>query len=154
MQTKCGDIERGSSLGVEVDSRSHPGRAYNHFMNRTRMPLWFPAQQEPAFRPDERTKILIIWFGYFDEVYAQHSRDYMTPTMRMVSPGEDLTFEIVSPGIVQKLVDQRLSPQMYARVATRKMAENRTRGEQPLQEYLEYSCVIQSSVVVGSPSAI
>jgi hypothetical protein len=152
MEIDCDLIQQHSSLAIDVDSSTQPGRAFVRFVNRTPMPLWFPAQQEPVFRPDERTKILTIWFGYFEEVHARFSGDYMIPRMRLVPPGENLTFEITLRPLVQRLVEQHLSPLMRARVAAEEIAESRTRGEQPLQEYIRLSCVIQSPMTARGQS--
>jgi len=150
METECDQIEQNSSLRVEMDFSSQPGRVYVRFVNRTRMRLWFPTQQEPAFKPDEQSKIVTIWFGYFDEVYGRHRGDYVVPRMRLVPPGSDLKFELTLPALVQRLSEQRLSPFIRARVATKEIVESRTRGEQPLTEYLQHSCAIQSAVTMGN----
>ena len=144
MEADCQQIARNSSLGIELDAKSQPPRAVVHFSNRTGRDLWFPAEQSPSYRPDERAGTLTIWFGYFDEVYGPYRGRYMVPPMRMVPPDGTLDLEIKSPELVQKLAESGLVPQLLSRVATKQLRESRTRGDQPLQDYLEHSCTIRS----------
>ncbi len=142
METECDQIARNSNLNVELDFSEQQGRAYVHFANNTPMPLWFPAEQEPAFRPDEHAKALTIWYGYFDEVYGEQVGRYMTPPMRLVLPVSDIKVEITSPSLVEKLLQRHLSPHLKVRLGTRELPESNTRGDQPLADYVQHSCVI------------
>ena len=144
MAAECDDIARDVSLKLEVDNRSRPGRAYLRFSNRSALPIWFPDEPEPAFQPDEKEKRLKIWFGYFDEIYGQYRGRYMLPQMRLVRPGQDIEIELISPALVGRLAEGRLVPEFLARVATKPLIGSNTRGEQPLEDYLQHSCTIQS----------
>jgi hypothetical protein len=152
METNCDEIARNCSLVVELDESSEPPRAYVRFANNTRMGLWFPASPEPAFRPEEEPKSLKIWFGYSEEVHGKYAGRYMIPPMRLVPPGANCRVELTSPALLQKLVERRLAPVLEARVATIKLRQTRSRGEQPLDEYLQHSCVIQSADAVKRES--
>ncbi len=144
MKSDCDQIAHTTSLTIEFDVTPRPGRAYVHFVNSTHMDLWFPAQEEPAFKADEEAKTLRIWLGYFDEVYGPYRGRYMLPPMRLVPGGRDVRFEIISPELVRMLLERRLSPRLQARLATKALTESRTRGEQPLEDYIRNSCMIQS----------
>lgn len=150
MERECDPRTPNSNLNVEIEVRLHPSQAYIHFSNKTQAPLWFPAEQEPAFRPDVHGNIVTIWFGYFDEVYGEYAGRYMVPPMRQVPPGNDLTVEIKAPALVQILLERRLSPHLEVRLATKELPASRTRGEQPLQDYIQHSCVVRSPTGAGS----
>jgi hypothetical protein len=142
METECDQIARNSSLKVELDLRQ--GRALVRFTNKTRVPLWFPAEEQPAFTPDAQARTLVIRFGYFDEVFGQYKGRYMLPSMQLVRPGTDLTIQLTPPALVQRLLEQRLSPLLQARVATKELAVSNIRGKQPLEDYIQHSCIVQS----------
>lgn len=148
METDCREIAKNSSLRLELDTASKPARAVVQFSNRSGHDLWFPAEESPSYRPDERAGALRIWFGYFDEVYGQYRARYMVPPMRIVPPGETLALELKSPALIEKLSERRLTPQLLSRVATKQLRESRTRGEQPLEDYIEHSCTISSPATV------
>ncbi len=149
MEPDCLQVARNTSLTIELDVTSRPHRALVHFSNRTGSVLWFPVEQQPSFKPDDRARTLTIWFGYFDDVYGPYKERYMVPAMRMVAPDGNLDFELTSPALLEKLGDKRLLPHLMSRVATKQLAESRTRGEQPLEDYLQHSCTIQSSAAAG-----
>jgi hypothetical protein len=142
MENDCDQIARNSSLKVELDPQQ--GRAFVHFMNKSRVPLWFPAEEQPAFTPDLRAKTLVVRFGYFDEVFGQYKDRYMLPSMQLVRPGTDLKVQLTPPALVQRLLEQRLSPLLQARVATKELPASTIRGKQPLEDYIQHSCVVQS----------
>jgi hypothetical protein len=152
METNCDQIVTNCSLAVELDDSSEPPRAYVRFSNNSRARVWFPASPEPAFRPEEEHKSLKIWFGYSEEVHGKYAGRYMIPPMRLVPPGEDCRVELTFPALVQKFLERRLAPSLEARVSTIELRQTRTRGEQPLDEYLQHSCIIQSAGAVKKES--
>lgn len=107
------------------------------------------ALQAPAFRVDEQAKTLTIWLGYFDEVYGEYKGRYMVPPLRLVPPGTALDLEMTAPALSQKLLEQILAPQVHARVATIELPHSRTRGQQPLEDYIQSSCAIRSAPAEG-----
>ncbi len=68
----------------------------------------------------------------------------MIPPMHLVPPGSDLNIEMASSALIEKLLEQSLQPQLQARIATKSLSENRIRGMQPLENYIEHSCIILS----------
>jgi len=146
MEPDCLHVARNTSLTIELDIESRPHRALVHFSNRTGSVLWFPVEKEPSYKPDEHARTLTIWFGYFDDVYGPYKGRYMVPAMRMVAPDGNLDFELTAPALLEKLGDKRLLPHLMSRVATKQLAESRTRGQQPLEDYLQHSCTIESPV--------
>ena len=146
MEPDCLHVASNTSLTLELDAKAQPPRALVHFSNRTGSVLWFPVEQQPSYKPDERARTLTIWFGYFDDVYGPYKGRYMVPAMRTVAPDGNLDFELTSRALLEKLGDKRLLPRLMSRVATKQLAESRTRGEQPLEDYLRHSCTVESPV--------
>jgi hypothetical protein len=147
-EAKCEEIVRNVGLRLELDTHAKPGRVYVTFTNRTSNPLWFPKLQEPSFKRDDSRRQLTIWLGYFDEVYGEFRGRYMLPPMQQVPPGQDLRLELTSIAIVQLLIDYQYSPLVLARIAREALPQTRVRGEQPLDQYIHSSCIVQSS---GNP---
>jgi hypothetical protein len=145
----CDDVSNGTMLAIESDTSSQPARVHVTFANNTDIPLGFPVEQEPSFKPSTSDRTLTIWFGYFDEVYGSYRARYMVPPMRIIPPGEKVRFQITSPDLVRQLTDGARKPVALARIATRELRESRTRGEQPLEDYIENSCTVRSASSVG-----
>ena len=143
MEAKCNEIERDTDIKIELNASIKEGQAYIIFTNRTNTPLWFPSEQEPAFRPDYGAQILHIWFGYYDEVYGECRGSYMVPPMQLVPPGSILKVEITSQTLVNVLFKRNLSIQLQARITTKALTVSKTRGEQPLEDYIENSCILK-----------
>ena len=145
MDTQCEHIEGNSDLTFGVDAASEPKKAYVVFANRSKLPLWFPDEQEPAYRPNEKTGTVTVWFGYIEEVYGEYAARYMIPLMRVVPPGSDLKVDLTSPDLIRRVIDTPASIRLAARIATKELRHSQTRGDQPLDDYMRNSCVVHSS---------
>ena len=144
MENECENIVRNTSVSVEIDARAAPKKVYLHFSNRSQQRLWFPEEREPSYRPEQGR--VTIWFGYLDEIYGQYAARYFMPPMRAVPPGQDLSFELTSGELVQQLAEPTRSVRLRARVATKELRESTIRGDQPLEDYIRSSCVVESVI--------
>jgi hypothetical protein len=129
-------------IQVRADDRSI--KAFVVFFNASQATLWFPVQGTPTYRPDEQSHLLHIWFGYFDEVDGVDKGHYMLPDMHAIKPGEKLEFELTSPKIRQELLKMRMKAKIRFRVATKAFAQSRIRNNQPIEDYINNSIVVQS----------
>lgn len=145
-------IRTHTSLGLDLGDTSQAVEICVRFFNGTHMPIWFPIEPEPAYRPDYDARIVLIWFGYFDELYLQYRERYMIPPMAMVSPDESIRVPIKAQALVDILVKQRFTPRLFVNVATTKITPSRTRGAQPLDDYLANSCVLVGTLL-NNPNA-
>lgn len=111
--------------------------------NCSRSTLWFPVEVAPAYRPNRQSRVLEIWFGYFEDVYGLQKGQYMLPAMHPVQPGEKFVFELASPPLIEGVLEAE-KIRVKARVATMAFESSRIRNEQPLDDYINNSIVFDS----------
>lgn len=144
MEVNCENIVRDTSLIVDLQAKQNGGRVIVRFKNNSMVPLWLPVENEPSFRPDRENGLLTVWLGYFEEVYGEYSGQYMVPKLMAVRPGEEVPLELTSRQLTETLFSENLAIQVKARVSTVELEHSRVRGEQPLERYIQHSCLIGS----------
>ena len=147
MKFDCKNITLETSLGVEVVPTNESGKAAVVFVNKSSNSLWFPIEAEPTYRLDQDTGILYIWLGYFDEIYGEYAQKYMLPELRKVEPENDIKINLTAPKLAQIYLQHALKVQIQARISVVALEQSNVRGNQPLPEYLENSCIIKSPVI-------
>jgi hypothetical protein len=140
----CDEIKQGVTLELEGPAPGADAAALR-VANRTGHELWFPAESTPAYRVEAQKERLIFWFGFFEQVYGEHQSQYMLPTMRRLPPGGELRFELQSAAFAAAAAAGVRNVSLGARVATRELPASRVRGQQPLEQYLQNSCVVTGS---------
>lgn len=132
---------------VKVNLRASVGnssaKVFVEVSNCSRTTLWFPVEVAPAYRPDRQSRVLEVWFGYFEDVYGFQKGDYVLPALHPVQPGEKFEFELASPPLVEGVLEAK-KVRVQARVATRAFESSRVRNEQPLDAYINNSIVFDS----------
>ncbi|MGR4896622.1 hypothetical protein ACIPR8_15270 [Stenotrophomonas sp. LARHCG68] len=112
------------------------------FSNCSSSTLWFPIEVAPAYRPNRQSRVLEIWFGYFEDVYGLQKGQYMLPAMHPVQPGEKFVFELASPPLMEDVLEAKKIG-VHVRVATRAFESSRIRNEQPIDDYINNSIVFE-----------
>jgi hypothetical protein len=133
-----------SKIELHIHADDHSPKAFVVFSNASKATLWLPIQPTPSYRPDEKMHLLTIWFGYFDEVDGSHKGHYMLPAMHPVQPGEKFKFELTSHAIVQELLKTGMKTKIQVRVATKAFPHSRIRNDQPVEDYIHNSLVVDS----------
>ena len=150
MQANCDEISKTVTARVEI-AASRPRRVNIRVRNASSMPLWVPAQSEPAYEFDAQGHRVTIWMGYFDQIHKDYRDRYVIPSMTAVQPGHELVNEITSPDLVEMIVEKGFAADLNIRVATRELRVSRVRGEQPLDDYIAHSCEISSNSTQDHP---
>jgi len=143
------DLLRDVRVCVEVESSSTATHAFVRFNNNSKVPLWFPICEDPASRKEDRSKTLWIWLGYFKKPHGEFRMHYVVPHMQEVAPGKDFRMEITSPELAQAIANGGLGLKLRARVATKAFVYTDVRGDQPLDDYVKNSIVVESKTVVN-----
>ena len=132
-------------LQVRLHSQNeNEASAVVEYFNGTQSTLWFPIEQNPGYRQDANSKVISIWFGYFDDVHGLHKGQYILPAMRPLRPGETLQFELTSPVLARIVMVPGSKKRIGVRVATKAFSESRVRNEQPFEDYIANSIVFFS----------
>jgi len=142
------EISKLVHLSVELEDKPSPTRAFIRFENKSQASLWFPAVEIPSYRLEPESKAVWVWVGYFDEPMGQLRMHYMVPHLQEVKPGEEFKLEVTWPELVQGLYLRRSGLHLLARVATKDFVYTNVRGEQPLDDYIKNSIVVESTTVV------
>ena len=134
---------------VKVNLRASVGnsstKVFVEVSNCSKSTLWFPVEVTPAYRPNKQSRVLEIWFGYFEDVYDLQKVHYMLPALHPVQPGDKFVFELASPPLVEDVLEAK-KIRVQARLATRAFESSRVRNEQPLDDYVNNSIVFDSEV--------
>lgn len=143
------ELLRDVSLSIDVDCLSTPAHAYVRFENNSKVPLWFPISDIPAYKQDKKTKTLWIWLGYFKKPHGEFRMHYVVPHMQKVDPGKTYRAELAWSELAQLIAKGGLTMRMQARVATKAFVFTDIRGDQPLEDYIRNSIVVKSAVIVS-----
>lgn len=130
-----------SKVELHIYTENHVSKAFLIFSNTSNSTLWFPFESSPAYRSDEKSRRMKIWFGYFDEVYGAH---YMLPMMQPVKPGEKFKFELAGRSLVHELSKVGMKTSIQVRVATKAFTQSRVRNNQPIDDYVNNSIVLEA----------
>jgi hypothetical protein len=136
-------------VGLHTGAGDLSTKVFVEFFNGSKSTLWFPIELAPAYRPNKKSHLLKIWFGYFDEVNGLHKGQYMLPAMHPVQPGEKFKFELASPSLVQNILKARMKTKIQVRVATKAFTHSRIRNSQPFEDYINNSIVFESEELVA-----
>ncbi|WP_411851534.1 hypothetical protein ACLB90_02855 [Stenotrophomonas sp. LGBM10] len=131
------------NVSLRASVGDSPAKVVVEVSNFSGSTLWFPLQVAPTYRANRQSRVLEIWFGYFEEVYARLTGHYMLPAMHPVQPGEKFVFELASPSLIEGVLEAK-KIRVKARVATMALKSSRIRNEQPLDDYISNSIVFDS----------
>ena len=141
------------SASVRLAAMEVPGKIQveAEFTNGYSSPLWVPQEPVPSYRVDPQTHAVVLSYGYFEDVYGPYRGRYMLPPMKGVQPGEAFRWRIEDAALLNKLLAPYVVSALRMRVAVRDFPSSNVRGAQPLDEYLESSCPVQSKTTVLRP---
>lgn len=131
-------------VGVRVSPNERSPKVIVEYFNGSQSTLWFPVEPTPGYRQDDNSKQILIWFGYFDEVYGLHKGQYILPAMEPLRPGEKLQFELTSPVLARSILESGATTKIRVRVATKAFPKSRVRNDQPFEDYISNSLVFSS----------
>lgn len=134
--------ENADILTLDLIVSNNSIKVYVVFSNDSNSTFWVPVEVAPAYRLDVNSCMLEVWFGYSREVYGPQLAHYMLPAMRPVHPGEQFKYELNSPLLVQNLLKSHLRAKIEARVATKNFPYSRVRNNQPFDDYMKNSIVL------------
>jgi hypothetical protein len=141
------EVPMAETTSIKVNLRTSvgdsPTKVVVEVSNCSRSTLWFPVEVAPAYRPNKQSRVLEIWFGYFEDVYRLQKGQYMLPVMYPVQPGERFVFELASSPLIDDVLEAE-QIRVHARVATIAFESSRIRNEQPLDNYINNSIVFDS----------
>jgi len=143
----CGKIDSQTRLSIDLVPARESEAVSVLFANNSEQPLWFPIEEEPAYKLDQEAGLLYIWIGYFEEIYGRYVQQYMLPEMKQVKSGEQIRLSLTSPELAQTYLKHPIPLQIQARLSTIELKTSNVRGSQPLPEYLQNSCIIKSPVI-------
>ncbi|MBK5291551.1 MAG: hypothetical protein JJE04_07755 [Acidobacteriia bacterium] len=123
-------------------------RVEAEFINNYKASLWVPAEPLPSYRVDPQTRSVLITYGYFDDIYGTYRGQYMLPPMKKVDPGQRFRWRIEDPALLEKLLIPKTPSSVRLRVAIREFPTSTTRGDQPVDQYIEDSCSVFSKSVI------
>ena len=139
-----------SNLELKIGVNDISSKLSVVFFNASKMTLWFPIEPKPAYRVSEKSHLLEIWLGYFEEVHGLHKGQYMLPAMQPVRPGGEFKLELTLTPEAKKALKAGAKAKIRARIATKYFVDSRIRNSQPFEDYLSNSIVVGSA----SPGAI
>jgi hypothetical protein len=148
ISARCSRIAENASVRIEAIKEGDRTLVEAEFANNHTDSLWVPQEPVPSYRVDPQTHSVLLTYGYFEDIYASYRGQYMIPPMKRVKPGERLRWRIEDKGLLDKLLAPNTPSAVRLRVALREFPTSNVRGAQPVDEYVEASCPVQSKATI------
>ena len=148
MRPECSQVVQTTSVRLEVVQEDKNTFVESEFVNNYTASLWVAQEPAPAYRVDPQNGAVLVSYGYFDDVYGPYRGRYILPRMKEVAPGARLRWRIEDPALLEKLLLPGAVTRLRVRVALQEFPESNIRGSQPVDAYVEASCLVQSKATV------
>ena len=104
--------------------------------------LWSPHQSAPAYRLDARNRVARLWFGYFQEVFAGSTGEYVPEEMAMIPEGNSAGWSLTEKTVLAAAFDDGYRIAASIRLSLQEPKRLRTRGGLNLEEFLKNTFVL------------
>ena len=148
MRPECDQVAKLTSVRLEAVQEGGSTIVIGELIDNYPGNLWVPNEPVPSYRVDPQTGSVLVSYGYFQDIYGSYRGRYMIPPMRRVQPGERFRWRIEDATLLEKLLAPRTVSAVRLCVALREFPTSNTRGNQPVDEYLQNSCTVQSNPTI------